>query len=136
MLKQSRSLVLFILLNGVTFGIFAIFFWQGLNNDLNKVQRKYNKKQMPYICAWLLGFVTFGIIPLIWFIKLTMRLYEQTDLDKIRKHGSLEMNFIFKYLLFFTIVCPFIALYWDIKNSNEICQNYNRQFFKDIKQVC
>lgn len=132
MLKQNRNLWRYLLFSWLTFGIYSIVFYNDLNKDLNQAQRKYGKKQMSYYAAFLLGLITFGIVPLIWKIKLTIRLYQQARTDKLYENGNLAWNLVFKYAFGWTIVCPIISLFWDIKNSNEICKYYNREYFEKL----
>lgn len=67
-LKSDRSLVKFILLSIVTCGIYSIIAMGEMANSLNTIATRYDGKNTKgYFVAILLGFVTLGIYPLVWY---------------------------------------------------------------------
>lgn len=74
-LKTDRSLLLYILLNMVTFGIYGIVLMSGVSTDINEIASRYDGKKTSHYClmVFLLSWLTFGIYPLVWYHGLSER---------------------------------------------------------------
>lgn len=126
--KTNRSLLMYILLNFITCGIYSYIFIYGLANDVNEVCGGDGQKTGGLLAFILLNLVTCGIYSLIWWYKLCNRIavngprYGVT----IQENGT---TFLLWSLLG-SLLCgigPFIALHQVLRNMNTLCAAYNHQ---------
>ena len=127
-LKTDRSLVVFILLNIVTCGIYSLFFIYALARDINVACAGDGRNTAGLIKLILLSFITCGIYDWIWYYSLGNRLASNAP-----RYG---MNFqengttILLWRLVGMLLCgigPLIAMNIIIKNTNMLCGAYNHQ---------
>lgn len=125
-LKTDRSLLMYILLNIVTCGIYSYFFFYALARDVNVACEGDGKHTAGLLKFILLSIVTCGIYSWVWYYSLGNRLAFNAP-----RYG---MNFqengttILLWMLFGVLLCgigPFIAWNIIIKNTNMICGAYN-----------
>lgn len=116
---KNRNLFLFILLNTVTCGIYGIVAFCIMGNEINETCEGDGKKTMFYLWAFLLGIITLGIVPLIWFYKAMERLNDNGYRYGITvKHSGNE--FILWYLLGSLIVVgPLVAVCYFVSDVNQ-----------------
>ena len=131
MLNQERRAWKLILFTILTFGIYSIIFYYKLNRDLNDVQSNRGIKQMNYVGIFFLGFVSLGIVPLIWHIKLYIRLYKELAYKKLPVQGYMIWSILFTTVFDWTVVCPIFAYHWLCENMNVIAEDFNNHCFKD-----
>lgn len=133
MVKTNRSLLIYILLSLVTFGIYSIIFWYKLTGDINKVCKGYGTDSINYLLVFLLGMVTFGIYPIIWLYQQANRIqlagtkYGLT----IQENGTTILLWNLLGILLFGIG-PFIGLYLIIKNMNLLGARYNASYESEV----
>lgn len=62
-LKANKSLVKYILLSLITFGIYGIVILSSVSNDINIIASRYDGKRTMHYCllCFLVGNITFGI---------------------------------------------------------------------------
>lgn len=116
---KNRNIFLFILLNLVTGGIYGIVAFCIMSKEINETCEGDGKKTMLYIWAWLLGIVTLGIFPLIWFYKAMERLKDNGYRYDIEvKHSGTE--FLLWFLLgSFIGVGPIVAVCYFVADVNQ-----------------
>lgn len=75
-LRTNRGLLKFFLLSLITFGIYGLICLGNISNDINTIATKHDgKKTMSYyLIAFVFSWLTLGIVPLIWFHKLSDRI--------------------------------------------------------------
>ena len=126
-LKDDRGLISYILLNLITCGIYGYYFLYKMAHDVNIACEGDGQSTAGLVQFIVLSFITCGIYSWYWYYKLGNRLAANAP-----KYG---MNFqengttVLLWLLFGLLLCgigPFIAMYILIKNSNMICNAYNR----------
>ena len=126
-LKDDRGLISYILLNLITCGIYGYYFLYKMAHDVNIACEGDGQSTAGVVPFIVLSFITCGIYSWYWYYKLGNRLAANAP-----KYG---MNFqengttVLLWLLFGLLLCgigPFIAMYILIKNSNMICNAYNR----------
>lgn len=125
MIKQ-RSLLTYILLSLVTFGIYSIYFWYTYTDDLNTVCAGDGEETTNYILVLLLSMVTCGIYGYIWYYKVGNRL--QNNAPRYGLFFSENGTTALLWLLFGSLVCgigPFVAMHIFIKNLNALGAAYN-----------
>lgn len=125
-LKTDRSLVLYIVLNIVTCGIYGCYFIHALARDMNVACSGDGKKTGGLLQYILLSLITCGIYRWVWYYGVGNRLAS----NSLRYGMSFQENgtTILLWKLFGVLLCgigPFIALHIIIKNTNMLCGAYN-----------
>lgn len=125
MIKQ-RSFTSFLLLTIITCGIYAIFFYYQLGEDMNQVCAGDGEETPSYLVAFLLGLITLGIYPIFWYYKVADR--QQRNAPRygfaISEGGSTYLLWlIVGYLACY--IGSFYAQYILIKNMNTLAAAYN-----------
>ena len=109
---KNRNIGTFILLNIVTCGIYSIITFCAMGEEIERVCEGDGRKQMQYIFAWLLGMVTLGIYPVVWFYSAMNRLQDNAYRygDNVRPQYSGSSFLLWWYLGAFIGVGPIIAM--------------------------
>ncbi len=126
-LKDDRGIVSYILLSLITCGIYGYYFIYKMAHDVNIACDGDGESTSGLAAFILLSIVTCGIYSWIWYYKLGNRLSANAGRYGlvIQENGTT----VLMWLLFGALLCgigPFIAMYILIKNSNMICNAYNR----------
>ena len=126
-LKTDRSLLIYILLSLVTCGIYSLFFIHSLAKDVNVACAGDGKETAGLLKLILLSIVTCGIYGVYWYYSLGDRLHENGPRYgvNITETGTTILLWILIGLLF-ACAGSFVAMYFIIKNTNAICESYNR----------
>ena len=116
--NTSRNGALLYLLNFVTLGLFFVFFFIRIRREIGMIGRK---KGIPFPVAWLLGWITLFIVPLIWFCNRAEELkiaHEALGL----KGKPVDFTYMFCWLVFgsFIIIGPFVAFHRFFNTLNRI----------------
>lgn len=126
-MKTNRSMIAVILLPLITFGIYGLYFWSVLGEDVNLVcGRRDGKKQMHYLVATLLlSGITLGIVPLVWFTTLSSRIGEEARSRGIQTNFGGASFWLWNVLGAFIIVGPFVYLHKLCSTMNKVCEDFN-----------
>jgi len=126
-LKTNRSLLKYILLSIVTFGIYSIVFYYGVSSDINVTASRYDgKKTMNYaLLLFLIAPLTMGIAALVWNHKLFSRMGEELKRRNLSAQLSATDFWLWGVVGSIIIVGPFIALHKLATASNQINESYN-----------
>ena len=124
---KRRSVLLFILLSGITLGIYPLIVMYGISKDINTIASPYDDDNTPsFIVALLLSLVTFGIYALVWSHKLANRIGGELQ------RRNLTYTFGAKdFWIWNTIGCllfglgPLIYLDKLFKAMNNLSENFN-----------
>lgn len=125
-MSTNRGLLMYILLNIVTCGIYSYIFIYSLSNDVNEVCQGDGEKTGGLLAYILLNLVTCNIYYFIWWYKLGNRIaangprYNVT----IQENGT---SFLL-WTLLGSLLCgigPLIALHQVLRNMNTLCAAYN-----------
>lgn len=126
-LKTDRGLLVYIILTIITCGIYGYYFLYKMAKDVNIACEGDGEKTAGLLQFVVLSYITCGIYGMIWYYKLGNRLAENAP-----RYG---MNFqengttVLMWQIFGIVLCgigPFIAMSILIKNSNKICEAYNK----------
>lgn len=128
-LKDDRGLLSYILLSIITCGIYSYYFIYKLAKDVNVACEGDGERTQGLVAFILLSVVTCGIYSWIWYYGLGNRLASNAP----RYGMSFQENgtTVLMWLIFGSLLCgigPFIAMNILIKNSNKICNAYNRKY--------
>lgn len=125
-MKTNRGLLVYILLNIVTCGIYGWYFIYALARDLNVVCEGDGKRTGGLLKFILLNFITCNIYSWIWYYGVGNRLAGNAP-----RYG---LNFqengttILLWMLVGMLLCgigPLVALHIICKNTNTLCGAYN-----------
>lgn len=126
-LKTNKSLVKFILLSLITFGIYGIVVMSSVSNDINVIASRYDGKKTMHYCLllFLVGPVTLGIADLVWNHRLANRLGAKLTRRGINYSISASTFWLWGILGCLIVVGPFVYLHKLLKATNLLCEHYN-----------
>lgn len=127
-LNANRSLFSYILLSIITCGIYSYYFIYAVAKDVNTACKNDGQKTRGLVEFILLSIITCGIYPIVWEYNLGNRLAENANRYGLRfqENGTT----ILMWHIFGILICgigPFVAMNIIIKNTNRICDAYNRE---------
>ena len=128
-LKDDRGLISYILLNLITCGIYGYYFLYKMAHDVNIACEGDGQSTAGLVQFIVLSFITCGIYSWYWYYKLGNRLAANASYYgmNFQENGTtVLMWFIFGMLL--CGIGPFIGMHILIKNSNKLCNAYNRKY--------
>lgn len=126
-LKDDRGLASYIVLTIITCGIYGYYFIYKMAHDVNIACEGDGESTSGLAAFILLSIITCGIYSWYWYYKLGNRLSANAG-----RYGMVFQEngtTVLLWLIFGSLICgigPFIAMYILIKNSNAICNAYNR----------
>ncbi len=125
--KTDRSLIMIILLNIITCGIYSLFFINGIANDVNTFGKDDGKSTKGILGFIILSAVTCGIYGIIWWYSVANRVAENGNRYGVTgcKNGS---SFLM-WNIFGSLLCglgPLIALNNLCKDLNNVGMAYNK----------
>ena len=126
-LKDDRGLASYIILSIITCGIYGYYFIYKMAHDVNIACDGDGENTSGLVAFILLSMITCGIYAWYWYYKLGNRLANNAGRYGlgIQENGTT----VLMWCIFGTLICgigPFIAMHILIKNSNMICNAYNR----------
>lgn len=126
-LKTNKSLVKFILLSLITFGIYGIVILSSVSNDINIIASRYDGKRTMHYCllCFLVGNITFGIGYIVWYHKISNRIGAELNRRGINYSFGAKDYWLWNVLGSLIIVGPFIYTNKLLKATNLLCENYN-----------
>ena len=127
MLKTDRKLVKFILLSIITLGIYAIVVIYCIGRDLNTIASTHdNRTSMNYVGVILLGLITFGIVPLVWYHRVSNRVGNELKRRGFDYPFNFETFWLWGVLGALIIVGPYIYVYKLLTAMNMLSEDYNK----------
>lgn len=130
-LREDRGIVLFSVLSFITYGIYAYYYTYKIMHDINVACGCENEEeQVPGMIAFiLLSFFTIGGYAIYWVYKLESRMLRNAyryGMTVREKESTLVLLCLLGYM---TVgIGSFVAMGILTKNSNKICQAYNRAY--------
>lgn len=126
-MKTNRGLLKFIILSPLTLGIYPLVVMCGISGDLNTIAKPTDgKNTMNWFLAMLLGCVTLGIVPLLWYHNTCNRIGNQLAKRGISYSFGAGSFWIFDIILSWTGICPLIFMHKFFKSMNLISESYNQ----------
>lgn len=126
-LKTNKSLIKYILLNIITFGIYGIVVMSSVSSDINVVASRYDGKRTMHFCLlfFLIGPITFGIAYLVWYHRISARIGAELKRRGIDYSMSAGTFWLWGVLGSLILVGPLVFLYKLFKATNLLCENFN-----------
>lgn len=126
-LNTNRSLLKFILLSLITFGIYGIVVMSKISTDINTIASKYDGKSTMHYCLVLFIFagLTLGIVPLVWSHRISARIGNELVRRGIDYSFGAGTYWGWGFFGTLIIVGPLIYLHKLFKSMNLLSENYN-----------
>lgn len=126
-LKDDRGLASYIILSIITCGIYGYYFIYKMAHDVNVACEGDGEQTSGLVAFILLSWITCGIYAWYWYYKLGNRLAANAPRYGLtfQENGTT----VLLWCIFGSLICgigAFVAMYILIKNSNQICNAYNR----------
>lgn len=126
-LKTNRGMIKLLLLSLITCGIYPLFFYASVAEDVNAICSRYDgKKTMNY---WLLFFVvaplTLGIGGLVWCHRIHKRIGAEMRRRNLPHAIGAGTYWGWNTLGLLIVVGPFIYLFKFCRAMNTLCADYN-----------
>lgn len=128
MLRTDRNIVFYIIFTVFTLGIYGYYFIYQMAQDVNTVYKGNGARTGGLVFFMIMCIITFGIYSWYWYYNVGDRLHDSAPAYGMyfRETGTtILILYLIGFLIFF--VGSFYAVYILIRNTNAICEEYNRQ---------
>ncbi len=128
-LKTNRALWKVIVFGILTFGIYEIVVLSGVSTDINLIASRYDGRKTMHYClvVFVFSWLTFGILPLVWFHRLSSRIRNELFRRRINYSFGPADYWLWNILGALIIVGPFVYMHKLLKAMNLLSENYNFQ---------
>lgn len=130
----KRNGVLFVFLSIITISIYSLVVLHHVRKEVASMaaEREGEKKPANYIVMWILGWITLGIVPLIWYCKVADRVAKYAKEAEIES-PRVDFEVMFNWTVFgcLIIVGPFIAWTKFFKLLNALEDKLNETALKE-----
>ena len=126
-LKSNYSMLKYVLLTIVTFGVYPIVFYAKMGVVLNQIASRHDGRKTMHYCLvyFLFAPITFGIVGLVWFTRLSNRIGRELQRRQIAYCFGGRDYWLWNVLGSLIIVGPFIYLKKLCKAMRLLSLNYN-----------
>ena len=126
-LKTNRSLLKFVLLSLITFGIYGLVVMSSVSTDINTIASRYDGKKTMHYClvVFIFSGLTLGIVPLVWSHRISNRIGNELARRGISYNFSASTFWLWGILGSLIVVGPFIYTHKMLKSMNLLAENYN-----------
>ena len=126
-LKTNKSLLKYILLSLITFGIYGLVVMSSVSTSINMAASRYDGKKTMHYCllTFIISPITLGIAAFVWFHKISNRIGRELTRRNIDYRLSAADFWLWYIIGAFIIVGPFVYVYKLFKATNLICKHYN-----------
>ena len=128
-LRSNRSIIALVLLSIITCGIYSYYNIYAIARDVNIACFDDDENTPGVLVYILLSFVTCGFYNLYWLYKLGNRLSANASYYGVEMHEDGSHIILWKILgIFICCIGSFYGDYILLKNTNLICDAYNRKY--------
>lgn len=128
MLRTDYSFTKFFFLGLLTLGIYNLIVFYRISEDINYVAKVDGRRTMSYLLVlFVFSWLTFGILPLVWWHNLCERMGEAVRRRNINVSFGASDYWIYNILLRFTIVCPLLFCSKLLRVANLLNADYNEK---------
>lgn len=127
LVKTNRSIITYILLSILTFGIYGLFFIHSLADDVNTMCRDDGKTTSGLLVFLLLSVLTCGIYSIIWWYGVSERVGRAGQRRGLKQVDITGGTFLLWYLVGI-LVCQiliFVGFYKLFDACNSVGNEYN-----------
>lgn len=126
-MKTNRSLIVFILLSAITFGIYALYFWSVYARDMNAVCQGDGRHTRGILARIIFSMLTFGIYELFWMYNVGERISANAHKRGIHCNVTGGGILLWYILGSFIFIGPLVAMHKMIHGLNDLCAAYNAE---------
>ncbi|KFI92179.1 hypothetical protein BSTEL_2178, partial [Bifidobacterium stellenboschense] len=129
-LKTKRSLLKYILLGIVTFGIYDIWQMSEIGETLNLIASRRDGKRTMHYCLmfFLVGGITLGIGWFVWYHRMSSRIGDEQQARGMQPTVTAATYWLWGVLgILLCGVGPFIYMYKLLHAMNDLCADYNQR---------
>ena len=112
----------FLLLGYFTFGIYPLYVWYKMTQNMNDMAHQVNEKPiLGFVPAFILGVCTLTIYTWVWFFKffgLAARLNRKANA------GIAPSN---AFAMFLVSLIPYFSFFWMANMNNKLADAYERK---------
>jgi len=125
-MKTNRSLLVYILLSLITFGIYSIYFEYAFARDMNIVCSGDGKKTHGVIWQVFFNMLTLGIYGMFWLFGVGERIADNCYRQGI-PYNKCDGGKLIAWSLLGSLIYvgPFVCMHKRIAGLNRLCENYN-----------
>ena len=126
-LRTNRGMLKTILLTIITCGIYGIWFYSTVGEDINLVASKRDGKKTMHYCLlfFLVGPITCEIATLVWSHKISERIGNEARARGIATNFGASTFWLWNVLGLLILVGPFVYLYKLCQTMNAINADFN-----------
>lgn len=126
-LKTNRTLLKYVLLSIITFGIYGIVVLSSVSTDINTIASKYDGKKTMHFClvCFIFSWLTFGIVPIVWYHRISNRIGGELSRRSLDYSFGASTFWLWNVLGALIIVGPFIYVHKLLKSMNLLSADYN-----------
>lgn len=129
LLKTDRSVWKFLLFSILTCGIYALVFFSGISDDINRVATGRDRKKTTHFClmAFVLGPITCGIYEFYWWHTFSERIGDEARARGIYTNFGAATFWLWYFLG--SLLCgigPLIYVHMLCETMNQINSSYNQ----------
>ncbi len=126
-LKTNRSLLKYILLSIITFGIYGLVVMSNVSTDINTIASRYDGKKTMHYClvVFIFAGLTLGIVPLVWHHRISNRIGNELKRRGISYNFSASTYWLWNILGSMIVIGPFVYTHKMLKSMNLLAENYN-----------
>lgn len=127
MLRTNRSLLVYVLLSLITFGIYGLVVKTHISMEIDTIATpRDHKSTLNYLLVvLLLGPITCGIFPLIWYHNLSNRIGEELQARNLGYAFGAGDFWGWGVLGSLILIGPFVYLHKLLTSMNLINESYN-----------
>lgn len=116
-----RGVVPFFLLGLVTLTIYDAVVLNQIGQEINEIRGDEDRKSMPFWLAWLLGWITLGLVPLFWACRVAQKIEdEEAAIGIDRPRTSFRSLFCWNLFGIFVLVGPWIGWHRFLTALNQV----------------
>ena len=126
-LKANRSVLKYVLLSIVTFGVYPIVFFAKIGVILNRIASRHDGRKTMHYCLvhFVFAPITFGIVGIVWHNRLANRIGRELQRRQIAYRFSGRDYWLWNVLGSFIFVGQFVYLHKLCKAMRLLSLNYN-----------
>lgn len=126
-LKTNRSLLKYVLLSMITFGIYGMVVDSVVSTDINQIASRYDGKSTVHylLMQFIFSPLTLGIYGLVWMHKISNRIGNELKRRDINYSFGAETFWLWGILGMIIIVGPFVFKHKYLKSMNLLAEDYN-----------
>ncbi len=132
-----RSVILFFLLAPLTLFIYDIVVLTHVGKDVNRINENKPgyRKSMNFVAVFFLGFITLGIVPIVWMTRVANRIGVAAVAHKVIRPHISGAGFFFLFFFFaWTVICPIIGMTKFLHTLNKTEQAINAEIDLQAQQ--